>query len=178
MWRIHHNARQFFAACEGWETREELPQSALGLTVRHLVNKCSIQKMMTCPVVAFLGKDPDAPPMVAASRQAKATTTTSRVAKPTVNSAILPPCKAVVTKFTRQYPTMLIMDLVKKGGIRLSDVQVGGRGKCTNYGLLGKCPGCRYSHVVCKVVDERQVIIAKNMKKAMATMKLGNLAPL
>ncbi len=73
---------------------------------------------------------------------------------------------------------MLIMDLVKKGGIRLSDVQVRGRGKCTNYGLLGKCPGCRYSNVVCKVADERQVIIAKNMEKAMAVMKLGNLAPL
>ncbi len=62
MWRIHHDAQQFFAACEGWETGEKLPQSALGLTVRHLVNQCSIQKMMTCPVVAFLGKDPDAPP--------------------------------------------------------------------------------------------------------------------
>jgi hypothetical protein len=73
---------------------------------------------------------------------------------------------------------MLIMDLMKKGGIRLSDVQVGGRGKCTKYGLLGKCPGCRYSHVVCKVADERQVVIAKNMEKAMAAMKLGNLAPL
>jgi hypothetical protein len=68
MWRILHDARQFFVACEGWETREELPQSALGLTVRHLVDECSIQKMMTCPVVAFLGKDPDTPPMAAASR--------------------------------------------------------------------------------------------------------------
>jgi hypothetical protein len=116
--------------------------------------------------------------MAAASRQAKATTTTSRVAKPTVNSAIPLLCKATVTKFTRQYPTMLIMDLVKKEGIRLSDVQVRGRGKCTNYGLLGKCPGCRYSHVMCKVADERQVIIAKNTEKAMAAMKLGNLAPM
>jgi hypothetical protein len=150
----------------------------LGLTVRHLVNECSIKKMMMCLVVAFLGKDPDTPPMAAASRQAKATTTTSRVAKPTVNSAIPPLCKAAVTKFTRQYPTMLIMDLMKKGDIRLSDVQVGGRGKCTNYGLLGKCPGCRYSHVVCKVADKRQVIISKNMEKAMAAMKLRNLAPL
>ncbi len=146
--------------------------------MRHLVDECSIQKMMMCPVVAFLCKDPDAPPMAAASRQAKATTTTLRIANPTVNSAILPLYKAVVTKFTRQYPTMLIMDLVKEEGIRLSDVQVGGRGECTNYGLLGKSPGCRYSHVVCKVADERQVIIAKNMEKAMAAMKLGNLAPL
>jgi hypothetical protein len=69
---------------------------------------------------------------------------------------------------------MLIMDLIKKGGLQLSDVQVGGRGDCTNFGLLGKCPGCRYNHVVCKVSDERQVMIAKNFKKAMAAMKLGS----
>jgi hypothetical protein len=178
MWQIHHDARQFFAVCEGWDTRESLPQSALGLTVRHLVDECSIQKMMTCPVVAFLGKDPDAPPMAAASRQTKATANMSGISKPTGNSAIPPLCKAVVTKFTKQYPDMLIMDLVKKGGIRLSDVQAGGRGECTNYGLLGKCPGCRFSHVVCKVADERQVVIAKNMEKAMAAMKLGTPAPL
>ncbi len=131
-----------------------------------------------CPVVAFLGKDPDAPPTAAASRATKAATTATGLSKPTVNSAIPPLCKAAVTKFTKQYLGMLIMNLVKKGGIRLSDVQVGGRGECTNYGLLGHCPGCRYSHVVCKVADECQVVIAKNMEKAMAAMKLGNPAPL
>jgi hypothetical protein len=177
MWRIHHNAQQFFVVCEGWETGESLLQSALGLTVRHLVDKCPIQKMMTCPVTAFLGRDPNAQPAAAASRTAKAETTATG-SKPTVNSAIPPLCRAAVTKFTKQYPDMLIMDLVRKGGIRLSDVQVRGRGECTNFGLLGHCPRCRYSHVVCKVADERQVVIAKNMEKAMAAMKLGNPAPL
>jgi hypothetical protein len=177
MWQIHHNAQQFFVACEGWETGESLPQSALGLTMRHLVDKCSIQKMMTCLVTVFLGRDPDAQLAAVASRTANATTTATG-SKPTVNSAILPLCRVAVTKFTKQYPDMLIMDLVRKECIRLSDVQVGWRGECTNFGLFGHCPGCRYSHVVCKVEDERQVMIAKNMEKAMAAMKLGNPTPL
>ncbi len=145
--------------------------------MQHLVDKCSIQKMMTCLVTAFLGKDPDAQLVAAASRTVKAATTATG-SKPTVNSAIPPLCRAAVTKITKQYPDMLIMDLVRKGGIRLSDVQVGGRGECTNFGLLGHCPGCRYSHVICKVADARQVVIAKNMEKAMAATKLGNPAPL
>ncbi len=177
MWRIHQDAQQFFVACEGLETEESLQQSALGLTVRHLVDECSIQKMMMCSVTAFLGRDPNAQPAAAASRTAKVATTVMG-SKPTVNSAIPPLCRAVVTKFTKQYPDMLIMNLVRKRGIRLSDVQVGGRGECTNFGLLGHCPGCRYSHVVCKVADEHQVVIAKNIEKAMAAMKLGNPAPL
>jgi hypothetical protein len=143
--------------------------------VWRLVDKCSIQKMMTCPVAAFLGRDPDAQPAAAASRTAKAATTATG-SKPTVNSAIPPLCRAAVTKFAKQYPDMLIMDFMRREGIRLSDVQVGGRGECTNFGLLGHCPGCRYSHVVCKVADEHQVVIVKNMEKAMAAMKLGNPA--
>jgi hypothetical protein len=98
--------------------------------VQHLVDDCSIQKMMTCSVIAFLGKDPDAPPTAAAARSAKAATTTTG-SKPMVNSAVPPLCKAAVAKFTKQYPDMLIMDLVKKGGIRLSDVQVGGESAST-----------------------------------------------
>jgi hypothetical protein len=173
MWRIHYNTRQFFAACERWEIGESLPQSALELTVRHLVDDCSIQKMMTCPVAAFLRRDPDTPSMAAAPKSAKAATTMTGP-KPMVNAAIPPLCKAAVVKFTKQYPNMLSMDLIKKGGLRLSDVQVGGRGNCTNFGLLGKCPRYRYNHVICKVSDKCQVVIAKNFEKAMAAMKLGS----
>jgi hypothetical protein len=134
--------------------------------------------MMTCPESAFLGKDTDAPPAAKASRSAKTATATTGAVKPSVNAAIPPLCKTAVAKFTKQYPDMGIMALVKKGGIRLSDVQVGGKGECINFGLLGKCPGCRYNHVVCKVADARQVAIAKNMEKAMAAMKTENSAPL
>ncbi len=61
MWRIHHDARQFFMACERWEDGEILPKSWLGLTVRQLVDNCAIQLMLTCPVAAYMGADPDAP---------------------------------------------------------------------------------------------------------------------
>jgi hypothetical protein len=60
MWRVYHDAHQFFLACKGWSNGETLPQSQLGLMVRQLVDNCSIPCMMTCPVVAFLGTDPDA----------------------------------------------------------------------------------------------------------------------
>ncbi len=33
MWRVPHDARQFFLACEGWNNGEALPRSQLGLTV-------------------------------------------------------------------------------------------------------------------------------------------------
>jgi hypothetical protein len=33
MWQIHHDARQFFIACEGWDDGEQLPHSTLGNTV-------------------------------------------------------------------------------------------------------------------------------------------------
>ena len=43
MWRVHHDARQFFLACERWEDGEQLPHSTLGNTVRQLVDDSSIQ---------------------------------------------------------------------------------------------------------------------------------------
>jgi hypothetical protein len=55
MWRVHHDARQFFLACERWEDGEELPHSTLENTVRQLVDDCSIQVMITCPEEMFLG---------------------------------------------------------------------------------------------------------------------------
>ncbi len=33
MWRIHHDARQFFLACKGWDKGERLPHSTLVNTV-------------------------------------------------------------------------------------------------------------------------------------------------
>ncbi len=55
MWRIHHNARQFFLACKGWDDRERLPHSMLKNTVRQLVDDCSIQLTLTCLEALFLG---------------------------------------------------------------------------------------------------------------------------
>ncbi len=42
MWHIHHDARQFFLACESWDDGEQLPHSTLHNTVRQLVDDCYI----------------------------------------------------------------------------------------------------------------------------------------
>jgi hypothetical protein len=55
MWRIHHDARQFFLACEGWDDGEQLPHSTLHNTVRQLVDDCYIQLTLTCPEALFRG---------------------------------------------------------------------------------------------------------------------------
>ena len=55
MWRVHHDARQFFLACEWWEDGEQLPHSSLGNTVRQLVDDCAVQVTITCPEAMFLG---------------------------------------------------------------------------------------------------------------------------
>jgi len=55
MWRVHHDAHQFFLACERWEDGEQLPHSTLGNTVRQLVDDCAIMVTITCPEAMFLG---------------------------------------------------------------------------------------------------------------------------
>jgi hypothetical protein len=60
MWRVHHDAHQFFLSCKSWNNGEALPRSKLGLMVQQLVEDCAFPRMMRCLVVAFLGMDPDA----------------------------------------------------------------------------------------------------------------------
>jgi hypothetical protein len=150
MWRVHHDARQFFLACKVWNNGEVLPRSQLGLTVRQLVDNCSIPRMMTCPVVAFLGMDLDAQTKPAAG-PAHARTQAGTGVKPSVNTAIPPLCQKAVATFNRLYPTMTLVEMCRQGGIKFSAVQVGKKGDCSNHGLLGRCPGCTYAHVPCKV---------------------------
>ncbi len=94
MWRIHHDARQFFMVCKSWEDGEILPRSQLGLTVRYLVDDCAIQLMLTCPVAAFMGADSDA--------KAGGGVGTARVHTPaggsklSINTAITPLCQKAV----------------------------------------------------------------------------------
>jgi hypothetical protein len=170
MWRVHHDARQFFLACEGWSNGEIMPRSQLGLTVRQLVDNCSLPRMMTCPVVAFLGTDPDAPTKPAAG-PARVRPQAGTGVKPSVNTAIPPLCQKAVAAFTRMYPKMTLVELCRQGGIKFLRVQVGRKGDCSNFGLLGRCPGCTYAHVPCTVGEARQVEIAKAMEQAMSTMK-------
>jgi hypothetical protein len=176
MWRIHHNARQFFMACERWEDGKILPRSRLGLIVWQLVDDCAIQLMLTCPLAAFMGADPDAP--VGQGADPARVCTPAGGSKPSINPAIPPLCQKAVANFIKLFPTLSVMDMVKKGGIRFGAVQKGGKGDCSNFNLLGKCTNknCMYAHIPAKVGEERQVAVAKRIDQVVAKMKRASLA--
>ncbi len=90
-----------------------------------------------------------------------------------INSAIPPLCQKALANFTKLYPTLSVMDMVKKGGIMFGAVQIGGKGDCSNFNLLGKCtdPNCAYNHKPARVREERQVAVAKTIDQVMAKMK-------
>jgi hypothetical protein len=102
MWRVHHDARQFILACKGWNNGEALPQSQLGSIIQQLVDDCSIPPMMMCPVVAFLGTDPNAQTKPAAGPAQTGTQARTGV-KPSVNTTIPPLCQKAVAAFNRMY---------------------------------------------------------------------------
>ncbi len=63
------------------------------------------------------------------------------------------------------------MELCEKGKVRLNQLKVGWEGACINFGLLGRCSGCKYKHEVCTVPTSRQTAIVRVMEGALATMK-------
>jgi hypothetical protein len=170
MWRVHHDARQFFLACERWEDGERLPHSTLGNTVRQLVDDCSIQVTITCPEAMFLGP-PLRVPVPGATTPSTPRAPRVSGPQPTVNAAIPPMCQKVVATFNRLYPGMSVVELCERGKVRLSQLKVGREGACVNFGLFGRCSGCQYRHEVCSVATSRQTAIVKVMEGALATMK-------
>jgi hypothetical protein len=68
-------------------------------------------------------------------------------------------------------PGMSVLELCEKGKVRLNQLKVGREGACINFGLLGRCSGCKYKHEVCTVATSRQREIVKAMEGALATMK-------
>jgi hypothetical protein len=135
------------------------------------MDDCAIQLMLTCPEAAFLGADVDAPVGRGAGPARVRTPTVG--SKPSTNAAIPPLCKTAVANFVKLFPTLLVMDMVKQGGIKFRAVQIGGKGDCSNFNLLGKCtdPNCSYAHKPVKVGEERQVAVAKSVDQAVAKMK-------
>jgi hypothetical protein len=117
---------------------------------------CTIDMMLTCPEAKFLSG------VVPAKAQAD---------KLTVNTAIPLGCKKAVDAFNAAHPTMLLRDLIRKGGIRFESIKVGERGECTSFGLLGRSGGCTYRHVVCTPPPERQVTISAALYAAIAALK-------
>jgi hypothetical protein len=165
LWRVHHDARQFFLACERWAAPAPAPRSCLGGTVVRLVEDCTIDMMITCPETKFLsGTAPAKPPRAAAHAAAQAN-------KLTVNTAIPAGCKRAVDAFNAAHPTMSLGELIRKGGIKFDSIKVGGKGECTSFGLLGRCGGCPYRHVVCTPTPDRQVTISAALNAAMSALR-------
>jgi hypothetical protein len=166
LWRVHHDAHQFFLSCEQWSSPAPAPRSNLAATVARLVDDCTINMMLTCPEAKFLGGAvPARAPMSLGSDPARA--------KPTINRAIPAGCKQAVDAFNTAHPTMSLADLIKKGGIQYSSIRVGGRGDCTSFGMLGRCAGCPYRHVACNPSPECQITISDALKAAVTVLKKG-----
>jgi hypothetical protein len=170
LWRVHQDARQFFNRCEKWEEGEALPRLTLQTMVASLVDEVNIRMTLTCPVSDFLGK------------HAAGTTTGTRAKKmegarvghgkqPTRNLAIPPICLPCVTELNRLYPTMGIIAFCKKGKLKYSDVAIGGKGECVNFGLLGRClEACTFRHVAMTVPDKQQHDVKKALTQGLATL--------
>jgi hypothetical protein len=170
MWRLHYNARQFFLACKSWDDGESLPCLAIGLLVCQLIDDCSIQLTLTCSEALFLGPPPkltDAP-MPAATRTGRPAVAGPQ---PTSNASIPPLCQKIVALFNRLYPTSTLHDLCTQGKVSINQLRIGRPGACISFGLLGRCPGCKYRHEVCSVANSRQAEVVKVIEGAMATMK-------
>ncbi len=54
--------------------------------------------------------------------------------------------------------------------MKLADLQMGMKGACINFGLLGQCKGCSYKHEMPTIPEERQAQIAKAIEQGMAAM--------
>jgi hypothetical protein len=173
LWQICYDPRQFFLSCERWEPGEPFPRSSLAGAVNWLVEDCAIEMTLTCPVSSFVGPPPTAPIFATAGVRPTASGTRPGRAKPSINTTIPLNCKKMVKAFNALYPTMLFLTLIKQGGLKFSDLQVGGRGDCSGFGLLGQCAGCTYNHVACTVSPDQQAAINDTLKLAMATLKKG-----
>ncbi len=124
LWRIHHNSRQFFLSCVRWEPGEPLPWSFLAGAVNWLVEDCTIEMTLTCPVSSFMVPPPKAPIFAMAGAWPTTSGTRPGCAKPSINTAIPPNCKKMVNAFNALYPTMLFLTLIKWDRLKLSDLQV------------------------------------------------------
>jgi hypothetical protein len=170
MWHLHYNAWQFFLACKSWDNGESLLRLALGLTVCQLVDDCSIQLTLTCPEALFMGPPSklSGAPMPAVTRMGWPT---AAGPQPTSNALIPLLCQKVVASFNWLYLALKVQGLCLRGKVPFAQLRIGKEGACINFGLLGRCPGCKCRHKVCSVSDSCQVAFVKVLESAIATMK-------
>jgi hypothetical protein len=156
LWKVHQDSRQFFAGCERWEEGEPFPWSTLWAMVDALVDDVHINMTLTCPVTKFLGTM--AQSIKQDKRDPKAT---GRSAggfgkQPTKNPSILPSCAQVVRELNSLYPSMDISQFARRSGMKYLQFQIGNKGDCNIFALLGRClESCPYKHIAHPVADEK-----------------------
>jgi hypothetical protein len=124
--------------------------------------------MIMCPEAMFLG-----PLLRGPGPKTPSTPWAARGTGPqlVVNAAIPPMCQKVVGTFNRLYLGMSVVELCEKCKVSLSQFRVGRDRACVNFGLFGRCSGCKYRQEVSTVPSSRQTVIVKTMEGALATMK-------
>jgi hypothetical protein len=126
--------------------------------------------MLTCPVGALLGKVTGVQPGKTATPKAQGTRPLG--SQPSVNTSIPPLCQKAVGAFNKVYPTLIILNLCRKGSVKFAKLQMGKSGRCLNFGLLGQCSkGCFYKHEVYTIPEDRQSQTAKAIERGRVAMK-------
>ena len=137
LWKVHQDSRQFFVGCERWEDGEPFPRSTLRTTVEALMDDVHINTTLTCPVAEFLGSSTPAIKPDKRDPGGTGKPAGGHGRQPTRNTAIPPGCAATGREVNCLYPTTLISDFTRKGGVKYSLLQVGNRGDCTIFVLRG-----------------------------------------
>ena len=95
-----------------------------------------INMTLTCTVAEFLGSSTPVSKHNKRDPSGTGKPAGGHGRQPTRNTAIPPVCTAAVKEFNCLYPTMLISDFARKGGVKYPVLQVGLKGDCTNFVLL------------------------------------------
>jgi hypothetical protein len=164
LWKVHQDSPQFFAGCERWEEGEPFPWSTLRVTVDALVDDVHINMTLTCPVTKFLGTMPQSIKQDKRDPRATERSAGGFGKQPTKNPSIPPSCAQVVRELNSLYPSMGISQFAHRSGVKYSQLQIGNKGDCTNFALLGRCSeSCPYKHFTRPVADEK----AQSVKEAL-----------
>jgi hypothetical protein len=124
-----------------------------------------INTTLTCPVAVFLGST--TPAIKHDKRDPGGTRKPAGGLRrqPNRKTAIPPVCAAAVKEVNRLYSSMSISDFAQKGGVKYSLHQVGFKGDCTNFALLGRClESCPYKHIARSMADKKALIVNEALK--------------
>ena len=124
-----------------------------------------INTTLTCPVAEFLGSTTPAIKHNKRDPGGTGKPAGGHERQPTRNMAISPICAAAVREVNRLYPTMSIIDFAQKGGVKYSLLQMGVKGDCSNFALLGRCSeSCPYKHIARPMADKKGRIVKEALK--------------